>query len=302
MKEHVMVFGKAQPLVGIITDPLPSMTSTVLPAILLLNAGLVHRVGPDRLYVELARRLAARGFLVVRFDFSGIGDSPVRADNLPVEESMVLEIGDVMDAVTRRHGIDRFCLMGLCSGAIASFITARQDSRVVGAVLMNARGFARSAAWQHYVESHTLMRHYWTRLLRPGAWWRALTGKTKYALLAKVLRLRFKNVLGRGPEVAVVADSLAADMEKMLARRVRFLLVFADKDPSVDYLRKITPERYRKGRPDDAVSSVTIKGANHIFRGLSHREQVLSAIETWAVRSWPATEHRTPLPERSLAR
>jgi hypothetical protein len=47
------------------------------PAVMfvLLNAGAVHRQGPFRLYVHLARRLAALGFSCVRFDQPGIGDS-----------------------------------------------------------------------------------------------------------------------------------------------------------------------------------------------------------------------------------
>src|SRR5262249_767876 len=47
-------------------------------AILLLNAGAVSHVGPNRLYVALARRWAALGHVVLRVDNSGVGDSATR--------------------------------------------------------------------------------------------------------------------------------------------------------------------------------------------------------------------------------
>ena len=72
MIEEVTRFGSNGSLVGILSRPMRSNRN--LPAILLLNAGLVHRVGPNRIYVRLARHFAALGFSVLRFDFSGIGD------------------------------------------------------------------------------------------------------------------------------------------------------------------------------------------------------------------------------------
>src|SRR5205823_6146413 len=41
----------------------------------LLNGGALRRIGPNRTWVELARRWSARGIPTVRIDFEGIGDS-----------------------------------------------------------------------------------------------------------------------------------------------------------------------------------------------------------------------------------
>ena len=41
----------------------------------LLNAGALRRIGPNRTWVELSRRWAARGVPTVRMDLEGIGDS-----------------------------------------------------------------------------------------------------------------------------------------------------------------------------------------------------------------------------------
>jgi hypothetical protein len=72
MNEEAVLIGGS--LVGILSRP-PAGVDPAMPGVLLLNAGRIHRVGPNRLYVAIARRLAAMGFAVCRFDLSGIGDS-----------------------------------------------------------------------------------------------------------------------------------------------------------------------------------------------------------------------------------
>ena len=89
MREQAVLFGKTRSLAGVVTDPPKSTEDRKRPAIVLLNSGLVHKVGPNRLNVKLARMLATMGFPVLRFDLSGIGDSKYREDNLPVEKSAV---------------------------------------------------------------------------------------------------------------------------------------------------------------------------------------------------------------------
>ena len=42
---------------------------------MLLNSGAVRRIGPQRMWVEAARRWAALGVPTLRFDVVGVGDS-----------------------------------------------------------------------------------------------------------------------------------------------------------------------------------------------------------------------------------
>src|SRR5260370_9264518 len=85
MKEEAVQFGEAGSLIGIVaTSPEANAKNS---AVILLNPGIVHRVGPGGIYVTIARPLAARGFAALRFYFSGIGDSAVRLDNCPFSKS-----------------------------------------------------------------------------------------------------------------------------------------------------------------------------------------------------------------------
>ena len=135
--EEVIHFGQSHALVGIVTRPSHANANAELPAVVLLNAGLLHRVGPNRTYVQIARALARLGFTVLRFDFSGMGDSRPREDHLPYVQSAPAEAKEAMDWLTAHFGQKRFVMMGHCAGAGFSFLLAGQDARVVGAAVIN---------------------------------------------------------------------------------------------------------------------------------------------------------------------
>ena len=91
MRERALTFGPDGGLVGILTEPDPDVARANAPAHVILNSGILHRVGASRLYVQTARSLAEDGITSLRFDFSGIGDSEVRKDSLPIEERFIVE-------------------------------------------------------------------------------------------------------------------------------------------------------------------------------------------------------------------
>jgi len=99
LRERTLLFGDGKSLVGIITEPPPSDEVLARPAVILLNAGLLHRIGPNRVHVRLARRLAEAGFVVMRFDYSGIGDSRPRTDDTPFARSALAETRQCMDVL-----------------------------------------------------------------------------------------------------------------------------------------------------------------------------------------------------------
>jgi len=166
MSEEVLLFGRTRALVGIITDPPHAARRKPLPAVILVNAGLVHRVGPNRLYVKLARSLAALGCVVLRFDLSGIGDSTVRDDHLPFDKSAVSETREAMDALSTARGVEYFLLSGLCSGALIALTTAYGDPRVVGVMPINAQRHHIASVGEEesadYIRNDTAARSYWT--------------------------------------------------------------------------------------------------------------------------------------------
>jgi pimeloyl-ACP methyl ester carboxylesterase len=108
------------------------------------------------MHVRLARALATSGFSSLRFDFSGIGDSGQRRDSLAFEESSVAEVREAMDYMAQSRGTKRFILMGLCSGADMSHLTAVEDGRVRGLVFIDGWAYRNARYWIEYYARRSL--------------------------------------------------------------------------------------------------------------------------------------------------
>ena len=138
VREEALQFGDGERLFGILTEPTDRAPRSDLPTLLFLNVGANHRVGPNRMYVSLARDLATRGYLGFRFDVAGLGDSriaPGARENRLYSKDSVVDVKAAMDFLERTRDRRRFVLLGLCSGAYLAFHTAVEDPRVVGQVL-----------------------------------------------------------------------------------------------------------------------------------------------------------------------
>lgn len=111
-------------------------------ALLLLSSGALPHTGPNRAWVEVARRWAARGIPTVRLDLPGIGEAGGNDPELVTDESTyeswrVDDVRSVLNQLQAAGISDRFVLGGLCSGANTSLQGALADPRVSGALLIN---------------------------------------------------------------------------------------------------------------------------------------------------------------------
>lgn len=158
--EKVVLLGERKALVGVVTQPAESPKDP-LPAIIVLNSGIIHRVGHNRMYVALARELAERGHIVLRVDLSGIGDSDSRPDIVDPLEASLADIRDATDWLFSARGVERTILLGLCSGANQSVIYAGRDPRISGAVLLDPTIPRTPRFYVNFVSSRLLNRQYW---------------------------------------------------------------------------------------------------------------------------------------------
>lgn len=127
------------PLFGILAEPADAEPGPV--AGLLLNAGGVRRIGPNRLWVETARAWAARGAPTLRLDLAGMGDAGSGPGIAEVPDFYTPELqrqaDDAVAWLADRAGTERLVLAGLCSGGHWGFYAAVRDPRVRTAVLIN---------------------------------------------------------------------------------------------------------------------------------------------------------------------
>ena len=140
--ERAFRFGRAEHLVGV--AGLPPAAGAV--GVIVLNAGLMHRVGPFRLHVELARRLNALGYPTLRFDLSALGDSGASAEAASREQQISADVADATALLGRQSGCTRFVLVGLCRGAQSAHAGASTEATVAGAIFLDGYIY-RTAGW-----------------------------------------------------------------------------------------------------------------------------------------------------------
>jgi hypothetical protein len=137
LMEEPLQFGDGGRLLGILTLPSRSpRKAPELPVFVFLNAGLLHRVGPHRLYVLLARDLSRIGFSSLRVDLAGTGDSP-RRPGLTYPQSVAADFREISSVLESRLGRLPLVLAGLCSGAHNAVRLTPEEPRVVGMVLLD---------------------------------------------------------------------------------------------------------------------------------------------------------------------
>ena len=158
MKETIENFGNQGHLYGTLCVPEEGAFKSGTPCIILLNAGLVYQAGPNRLYVEMARDMAKKGFCSFRFDLSGIGDSNRSRENISYDEQIPNDIGDALAFIEKKTGIESFVLMGLCTGADNAHKYALINSKVTGAIFLD--GYA-------YKTPGYYLRYYGPKIINP---------------------------------------------------------------------------------------------------------------------------------------
>ena len=109
-----------------------------VPGALLLHGFTGHKAEIHRMFVKLARKLAAHGMASLRFDFRGSGDSAGEFEEMTIR-SQVADATEALKFLVRQKRVNSKCLaiIGLSlGGAIASHIVGREKGRIKSLVLL----------------------------------------------------------------------------------------------------------------------------------------------------------------------
>jgi hypothetical protein len=272
MMEHAVLLAPTQSMVGVITEA-EIHDDRARPAVVFLNAGLVHRVGPNRLHVRLARDAARRGFVCLRFDLSGIGDSAPRLDGSSVRTAALTDVRDALDFVAAEHRASSFILVGLCSGADLAFRAALADTRVAGVILID--GLPYTTKWSR-------VHHYVNRLLRRGGWKRLFARDNP--VWRRLRRWRRPPVrqgsAARRRDVPPRREA-EAGLRELTRRGVRMLLLFTS-GREYSYggqFRDMFPS-VRADRIDVAF----FRNTDHTFTLRANQELLFRTVDEWIAR------------------
>jgi pimeloyl-ACP methyl ester carboxylesterase len=276
IREEALLLGPHLSLVGIYTPARPEAAAGVQrPAFVLLNAGLIHHAGPNRLHVRLARALSDCGIATLRFDLSGIGDSPARPDHLPAAELVRREPVEILDALAER-GHDSVVLGGVCSGA-AHALLAAGDSRVRGLVLINPAATTAEPA----TESQVSAQYYLRRSLRnPRAWLNLFTGRVKYgALFGTFLQEARRLLLGGPAKSSSMLDLVMNELEPARRRALPTLVVLSDRQAD---LLTLLGEDAAQLRREAWLQIEEHPETDHLFTSVEAQGALVREVCAWA--------------------
>jgi pimeloyl-ACP methyl ester carboxylesterase len=259
-------------LIGIVS--LPAASPSALPAVIFLNSGMVHRVGPNRLYVRLARAFAARGYPSLRFDLSGIGDSAASASP---EAPPARWVGEALAAMQEmeRHGCSRFILLGNCMGGSIAGLTALADERVVGLAMLNPQV---PASPRHALR---LM------LSQPSSWRRLFSGRITPRKILSEMSSKLLTSAHKGsaaPAAGSGTPDPGAALRRLAERGVELLLIACEWDASYDFLAHGGKRVLGDSAVRPRVTTGVIRGADHQFTLIDSQVQLLAAVDAWSAR------------------
>ena len=280
-RESAVRFGDNRDLFGVLTEGM-NRDNYCATGIILASAGSVHTVGPGRLYVELARDWAARGFSVLRMDVGGVGDSNTRdgrADNHPYPDHAVRDIESAARWMIQRGRVSRVVVAGLCAGAHASFHAGLALDGIDGILVINPIVFYWNpecaldvSTWMNYAES----RRYSQSVREVSAWVRLVRGEVNVRYAAGVGYRRMREVTGSaatalwrrfsGRSTPNGGDDVVMDLKRICARGVDILLAFSEGEPGLDFVQRLHAHDMRVlERNETRFAMRVIPNADHTF-------------------------------------
>lgn len=281
-------------------------------AVLLLSPGIKGRIAPHRLYIKLARQLCEAGFMVLRFDFYGLGDAEGELEEKRVADvyaavAMGRYTDDTlaaMDWMQREYRVDRFVLSGLCGGAITGLFAGARDPRVqalagFGIPVIQYGDEALRYKYLSSGEQSQFRRGYFRKLLDWKSWLRLLTFRSDFGIIAKVFLSPLKRIWkGTGNNIAPAGQNQPAESAapadnlnpffppaffEFLKGSRRLFLVFGGNDRLYwDYLEKFYQPR--KDQIDTLRSGLdlqVIEGARHVYEEKEQHESLLCVVVDW---------------------
>lgn len=285
------LFIDGQTLFGIISEPAEPSTEaqTLGCGVLMLNTGATSHIGPNRMYVELARRWAARGYTVLRLDLAGLGDSltrPGERTNEVYPPGALYDIGVAIEYLRRQRGIRNLTLMGLCAGAYHSLRAAITGLPLNTVLLINPLTF-------YWKQGSTLSDLQISEVVRnPGVyaehalswrhWQKLFRGQVNLWRVAAVLARRvWLTVESSGRDLCRklhirTPDDLGWDLRSVTERGIRIAFFFARGDGGLELLKVQAGSTKHLG---DKCRIHIFEDADHIFTQREPRVKLMRLLD-----------------------
>ncbi len=289
--EETVQLGGGATLFGVLDRPTGAAPRL---AAVFLDAGAVRHIGPNRMWVDAARRWAGRGVATLRIDVEAIGEaggdagrySNVAEFYRPEVGQQVLRFLRVLDE--RWPGTPRL-LIGLCAGGYWGIQIAAHDRATIGAVLVNAGALVWDAGLLQRRRARGLSRLSrtggWARLLEEGVSLRrvglliaALTS-TAVRGVTRTIDQAIRRVSGRDRP-----DEFAELFAAVGAHGGRLMITFSGDEPLEEELRAGGIMRRASQMPN--VTFGTLPGSDHTLRPIEAQQALHQLLDDVIGAAW----------------
>lgn len=285
-------------------------------AIIILSPGIKSRVAPHRLYLKMANCFVKMGFTVLRFDFSGLGDSEGEISEQKVADFYgTVQVGRyiddtlaAMDWLEKEHGMKKFILTGLCGGAITGLLTGAKDNRVdsllgLGIPVILDSSDIDQAKYMTSGQLGAMRKGYLRNVIDPKRWVRFLTFQSDYRTLFKSLWQPLREKIGSSKKAKTPSPSpdekgdntesnfntyFPGALHAMLSSSRKVLLIFSEADRLYwEFEEKYMQRYYGQIKTYSANLEIHVtKKANHVFTFNEWQENMLQKSEKWLSQNY----------------
>lgn len=271
VQERAILFGSHRGLAGVVTHP-DAGAPPARRAVVMGNVGVGHHVGPFRVYVDLARAVAALGWHALRFDLSGLGDSAPRTGAGTSSQQAQADVVEALDWLEQTLGIREVVLVGICSGVDSMHPVAVADPRVVGAVFVD--GYTYPTLGYH-VRRHTL------RYLQAERWRRYLHRRAERLRDPAPAAPPAEAPQGVFQREYPTRTQFRRDVARVAARGARVLFVFTGTYDAIFNSERQMREILGTAAPRAAIDVARFRRADHLFSAAAQREALFARVRGW---------------------
>ena len=289
-------------LFGILSQPPKYSQNAEKPLVIFINSGSVHHVGPNRIYTESSRSLAASGIANLRVDLSTLGDSatiiPVEG-NTPYPDSAFDDINRLIQHCRSDLGFNKIVIAGLCSGAYHSWhssLLRLDDAQHVETILINPLTFYRDGHKQskrpsYHVEKDT---NYYFRSAQDIKKWKGLfSGKVNVLKLLKFLIRKFKKTIKqeikeKGQLIGLTGLSrLALDHISLSNKGLHITYFLATDDPGYNIIMADARQTINHLIENNKLELYMIRDADHTFSSFASRQEFIQLLTQHLLKRYP---------------
>jgi dienelactone hydrolase len=249
------------------------------------------------MWVEGARRLAARGFAAFRFDYHGAGDSEGESAFLDPNRPYQGDAVAVIRALRERFGHQRFLVSGACFDARTALSAFAEEGAAVDGIVFFAAPVMELGT---LVKAHADQKD-WRHLLRAlgnPENWRALGSRERWRYMATVVG-RVASGGGRGARARGAAgarddtplgESFVEHFAALVRSRARALFIYGEADAEYVSFQVALETLFPRLAPEER-SRLEVEvwpGDVHGFLNLPMQRKALERALAWFETFHPA--------------